>query len=37
MRDENRLGNPSKIRALEVEGEFRRSAICSVSAAIGID
>jgi hypothetical protein len=33
----NRPGDPSEIRALEFKGEFRRSAICSISGTIGID
>jgi len=33
----NRLGDPSEIRAPEFEGEFRRSAISSVSATIGLN
>jgi hypothetical protein len=33
----NRLVDPSEIRALDFKHEFRRSAICSVSATIGID
>jgi hypothetical protein len=33
----NRLTDPSKIRALDFKQEFRRFAICSVSATIGID
>jgi hypothetical protein len=33
----NRPVDPSEIRALEFKGEFRRSAICSVSGTIGID
>jgi len=33
----NRLPNPSKTRPLDFKSEFRRSAICSVSATIGID
>jgi len=33
----NRLFDPSKIRALEFKGEFRRSAICAVSPTIGIN
>ena len=33
----NRLPNPSKIRPLDFKSEFRRSAICAVSATIGID
>jgi hypothetical protein len=33
----NRLADPSENRALEFKHEFRRSAICSVSATIGID
>jgi len=33
----NRLRDPSEIHALEFNGEFWQSAICSVSAAIGID
>src|SRR5205814_7891790 len=32
-----RLADPSAICALEFKEEFRRSAICSVSATIGID
>jgi hypothetical protein len=33
----NRLADPSEICALEFKEEFRRSAICSVSATIGIN
>jgi hypothetical protein len=33
----NRLPDPSEIRALDFKHEFRRSAICSVSATIAID
>jgi hypothetical protein len=33
----NRLLDTSKIRALDFKAEFRRSEICSVSAAIGTD
>jgi hypothetical protein len=33
----NRLAEPSEICALDFKHEFRRSAICSVSATIGID
>jgi hypothetical protein len=32
----NRPPDPSKIRALDFKGEFRQSAICSVSATIDI-
>jgi hypothetical protein len=34
---EHGLAELSKILALEIKGAFRRSAICSVSATIGID
>lgn len=33
----HRLSDPSEIRALDFKHEFRRSAICSISAVIGID
>jgi hypothetical protein len=33
----HRALKPSEIRALDFKGEFRRSAICSVSATIGIN
>ncbi|MGC2833822.1 MAG: hypothetical protein WA238_06455 [Methylocella sp.] len=33
----HRAPDPSEIYALDFEEEFRRSAICSVSATIGID
>jgi hypothetical protein len=33
----NRLTDPSEIFALDFKHEFRRSAICSVSATIGIN
>jgi hypothetical protein len=33
----HRIHDPSEILAVEFKGEFRRSAICSVSATIGID
>jgi len=33
----NRLRDPSEICAIDFKNEFRRSAICLVSAAIGID
>jgi hypothetical protein len=33
----DRLSDPSKIRARDFRGEFRRSAICWVSATIGIN
>jgi hypothetical protein len=33
----DRLADPSEIRALDFKQEFRRSAICSVSATIGVD
>lgn len=33
----NRLADPSEICALDFKHEFGRSAICSVSATIGID
>jgi len=33
----NRIPDPSEILALEFKGEFRRSAICSVSQTIDID
>jgi hypothetical protein len=33
----NRLADPSEVCALEFKEEFRRSAICSVSATIGIN
>src|SRR5258705_4981909 len=33
----NRIPDPSEIFALEFKGEFRRSAICSVSQTIDID
>jgi hypothetical protein len=33
----NRLADPSEICALEFKEEFRRSALCSVSATIGIN
>jgi hypothetical protein len=33
----HRLLDTSEIRALDFKGEFRRSAICSVSATIGIN
>jgi hypothetical protein len=33
----NRLPDPSEIPALDFKEEFRRSAICSISATIGID
>ena len=33
----SRLADPSEIRALEIQGEFSRFAICSVSTSIDID
>jgi hypothetical protein len=36
-RSKHRALKPSEIRALDFKGEFRRSAICSVSATIGIN
>src|SRR5258707_11175657 len=36
MTTKNRIPDPSEILALEFKGEFRRSAICSVSKTIDI-